>query len=352
MWGDVTDGARLPLECQARGLPRRPVAPCPTPATSWWALTGVPSRETGPKKHRVAGRWVSPVSAPWAAPSVGPEHACQPPGGRSHLVSRKHRSGRRWDPAGHLPAQEAGPPHLSGGAGTGGQPRIPQLGGGGLHCLFCGSGENEPGDHTSLTGDQLCGQRRRACRQVSGPLRGKVSGIMVATHVACTCFACLVLSSTLPSTSQALLGTQRQVAKTSRPEGLDQCVGPDRLNPKPMHPNAEPSCPGKLAPHAGPPSPDLRLQPELGLARLLKETVLKLCVPGLAQGGARLCAPGGRLTPHLPPGGWGEQTAPEKTAGSRAPDLSSPGVHWAHEVGAPRSVPQHPNLQPVFKRGA
>lgn len=88
----------------------------------------------------------------------------------------------------------------------------------------------------------------------------------MAAHVACTCFACLVLSSTPPSTRQALLGTQKQVAKTSRPEGLDQGVGPGRLTSKPMRPNTEPSCPGKLAPHAGPPSPDLRLQPELGLA--------------------------------------------------------------------------------------
>ena len=83
----------------------------------------------------------------------------------------------RWDPAGHLPAQEAGPPHLSGGAGMGGQPQIPRLGGGGLHwfCVFCGSGETEPGDHASLTDDVLCGQRGRACRQVGGPLKGIVS---------------------------------------------------------------------------------------------------------------------------------------------------------------------------------
>ena len=52
-----------------------------------------------------------------------------------------------------------------------------------------------------------------------------------------------------------------------------------------------------------------------------------------------------------PVGGETEQTAPEMTAGSRTPVPSSPCVHWAQEVGAPRSVPQHPNLQPVFKRG-
>lgn len=86
----------------------------------------------------------------------------------------------------------------------------------------------------------------------------------MAAHVACTCFACLVLSLTPPSMRQALLGTQKQVAKTSWPEGLDQGVGPGRLTPKPMRPNAETSCPGKLAPHAGTPSPDPCLQ--LGLA--------------------------------------------------------------------------------------
>ena len=39
-------------------------------------------------------------------------------------------------------------------------------------------------------------------------------------------------------------------------------------------------------------------------------------------------------------GGETEQTAPEMTMGSRAPDPSSPGVHWAQEV-RPTECPQH-----------
>ena len=120
--------------------------------------------------------------------------------GQLHLWGRStpaspREGGHIWSPGGAglgkvgpswLPACPGGwssPPQW--GAGMGGQPQIPRLGGGGLHwfCVFCGSGETEPGDHASLTDDVLCGQRGRACRQVGGPLKGIVS----ADRSGCPC---------------------------------------------------------------------------------------------------------------------------------------------------------------------
>lgn len=179
MEGDVADGARLP-PAWARTPLQRPAPPPsgPAPLSSHFVM----GTNWGPEPRD----WAEEALCHWEMVfarlcSLG-SSICGA-GARLPAPRREVTSGLqeaqvwgRWDPAGHLPAQED-PPHLSGGAGTGGQPQIPQLGGGGLHwfCLFCGSGETVPGDHASLTDDQLCGQRGRACRQVCGPLKGMVS---------------------------------------------------------------------------------------------------------------------------------------------------------------------------------
>ena len=138
--GDVTDGARLPPGSGE-------AAPPPSSPASHSSLivmgTGVPRAK---KLGRGSATWLEDGFRPFLL--LGQLHrwgridAYQPPGGRSHLVFRRRSSGRRWDPAGNLPVQEAVPPHLRGGAGTRRQPRIPRFEGGGLHwfCLFCGSG--------------------------------------------------------------------------------------------------------------------------------------------------------------------------------------------------------------------
>lgn len=107
--GDVTDGARLPPGSGEAALP-------PSSPASHSSLivmgTGVPRAE---KLGRGSATWLEDGFRPFLL--LGQLHrwgridAYQPPGGRSHLVFRRRSSGRRWDPAGNLPVQEAGPPH-------------------------------------------------------------------------------------------------------------------------------------------------------------------------------------------------------------------------------------------------
>ena len=107
--GDVTDGARLPPGSGE-------AAPPPSSPASHSSLivmgTGVPRAK---KLGRGSATWLEDGFRPFLL--LGQLHrwgridAYQPPGGRSHLVFRRRSSGRRWDPAGNLPVQEAVPPH-------------------------------------------------------------------------------------------------------------------------------------------------------------------------------------------------------------------------------------------------
>lgn len=108
--GDVTDGARLPPVSGEAAPP--PSAPSSRSSLFIIMGTGVPRAE---RLGRGSSTWLEDGFRPFLL--LGQLHrwgwtdACQPPGRRLHLVSRRHRSGRRWDPAGHLPVQEVSPPH-------------------------------------------------------------------------------------------------------------------------------------------------------------------------------------------------------------------------------------------------
>ena len=107
--GDVTDGARLPPGSGE-------AAPPPSSPASHSSLiimgTGVPRAE---KLGQGRATWLEDGFRPFLLHGQlhrwGRIDAYQPPGGKSHLVFRRRRYGRRWDPAGNLPVQEAGPPH-------------------------------------------------------------------------------------------------------------------------------------------------------------------------------------------------------------------------------------------------